>query len=187
MNFRFLNIFIASIFFHVSNVEADCAFNIADPVLGVVYDANTIRFDDPPEGVTKFFIEEEISFEKLWVITKYKKNDGTYYLINRTVIGEAGMEVPAHGEVIYESKNGVELVCNSAICLESDTPVPADVVDGLYKNVADRYKEVFGIEKIEKSIGAYPDHSIAYRLANQLIKVGVKIPDKKICDRSGCK
>ncbi|HWU51791.1 MAG TPA: hypothetical protein VN153_03160 [Tahibacter sp.] len=122
---------------------------MSDPLFGISYDTNTIRFERLPAALAR---KAELSKDlPQWIYARSESAAGTYYIVSGFLRVESddpaqpGSTVEADfGAVLRQNGDEVEVLCVPDLLFDKDSPVPAAQLQPLLADAVKRYVAAWG-------------------------------------------
>jgi hypothetical protein len=113
---------------------------IADPIFGITYDPQKVRFDAAPASIGALC--RGLQGKKLWVYARWDTSDTKYFVVSETDFGIA-IALRAGQCTEDQSEYFLWKEINNA---KGATPIEASdsVLDGIARNALERYSRAFG-------------------------------------------
>ncbi|HVH32721.1 MAG TPA: hypothetical protein VM847_01250 [Tahibacter sp.] len=122
---------------------------MSDPLFGISYDTNKIRFERLPAALAR---KAELSKElPQWIYARSESAAGTFYIVSGFLRVES--DDPAHpgstveadfGAVLRQNGDKVEVLCVPDLLFDKDSPVPAAELQPLLADAVKRYVAAWG-------------------------------------------
>ena len=121
---------------------------MSDPLLGLSYDTDKIRFERLPAALAR---KAELGDLPQWIYARSESAGGTLYVVSGFLRVESddpaqpGSSVEADfGAVLRQSGDKVEVLCVPDLLFDKDSPVPAAELQPLLADAVTRYVAAWG-------------------------------------------
>lgn len=122
---------------------------MSDPLFGISYDTNTIRFERLPVALAR---KAELSSDlPQWIYARSESAAGTFYIVSGFL--RVASDDPAHpgstveadfGAVLRQNGDTIEVLCVPDLLFDKDSPVPAAELQPLLADAVKRYVAAWG-------------------------------------------